>query len=586
MANALPHGARLRRTGILGAALLGLSLLVGGPMTPAFGQKGRQKADPGSDPKVFNDIMVSPGGGADVVAFLNEQIAKGWAANKLDPSERCTDYEFIRRASLDIIGRVARVSEIQQFMTDPPQERRSRLIERLLASEEYANHFANLWTNLLLTRGGAKKYHEQMHLWLFDQFDRKDASWKATVTALLTAQGKTNDNPAVNFILAHMGEAIPGNAKENGRYEMVPVTSRTTRLFMGVRTQCTQCHDHPFSDEWRQSHFWGVNAFFRQADAPKGTPALVQNRKMMAVGQLELVDNPEFNNEGLVPYERRNGLIQYSKAVFLDGRKPNPKAPRREELARLVTTSPYFARAFVNRVWGHFFGRSFTKDADDFGDHSPVSHPELLDTLAKTWAEKYNHDPRALVRWICNSRAYGLSSVANRTNDKSDAEPFFSRVLLKALTPEQLFESLMVATEAKEGQTKDARLQARERWLNRLIVTFGDDEGNEGTFSGTVVQALLMMNGKEINDAIADRQNGTVAAILKKRGVTARSAMHDLYLAALNRPPSDAEYVRILSPRVMDLPRLRRPRDAAFYHAFYQDLFWALLNSNEFILNH
>ncbi|MCI0460555.1 MAG: DUF1549 and DUF1553 domain-containing protein [Gemmataceae bacterium] len=605
MANAILRAWRLKGTLLVGAVLLALGVFGGGPRT-VVAQKGDKKGDtkgikvPERPPQIFNDIMVSKGG-VDQVAFLNEQLQKGWTANKLEPSDRCTDYEFLRRASLDIIGRIAKVSEIQQFMNDPPRERRSRLIERLLESDEFPNHFANLWTHLLLTRSANKRPHDQMHLWLYEEFEKKDSSWKAMVTELLTASGPTNDEiekgevktkgrPAAHYILAHLGEQIPGNARDNGRFEMVPVTSRTTRLFLGLRTQCTQCHDHPFNDEWRQAHFWGINAFFRQVDAPNGRPVVADNRKQADMARLRLVDNPNFNVEGIVPYERRNGLIQYNKAVFLDGRRPSLKGNRREELARLVTTSPYFAKAFVNRMWGHFLGRGFTKDVDDFGQHSEVSHPELLDKLAKDWAEKYRYDPRALIRWICNSRAYHLNSIANSTNDKPDAEPFFSRILLRALTPEQLFESLMVATEAKIGQNRENRQAVREKWLRRLIVTFGDDEGNEGTFSGTVVQALLMMNGQEINNAIADKDIGTVATILKKPKVTPRTAMHDLYMAALNRPPTDAEYTRILNARMMDLPRIRRPSDAAglrnYYHAFYQDLFWALLNSNEFILNH
>src|SRR5262249_51803057 len=149
--------------------------------------------------------------------------------------------------------------------------------------------------------------------------------------------------------------------------------------------------------------------------------------------------------------------------------------------------------------------RAFTKDPDDFGEHSPVSHPELLDKLAEKWSKDYKYDIRSLVRWICNSRPYGLSSVANETNDKQDDEKFFSRMMLKALSPEQLFESLMIATDAKVGQTKDNKRKLREDWLTKLVVNFGDDEGSEGNFNGTVVQALLMMNGQDINSAIMDK---------------------------------------------------------------------------------
>ncbi len=615
MTNASRRASRWGRLLFIAAGLLTLTALLDDSSTRAAQQTGKGK----TTPQLINDLVVTPKDnkgnevevGLDVIAFLNEQIEKGWKDNKLTPAERCTDYEFIRRASLDLIGRIAKVNEIAQFMSDPPQYRRSALIERLLASPEFANHFANIWTNMLLTRAIGDPYHSQMHLWLYEQFsnEKGNVGWDKIVTHLLSDSGRTsdvnpdNERPAATYILAHMGEQIPagnGNAnwKENGRFDMVPVTSRTTRLFLGLRTQCTQCHDHPLNDEWKQFHFWGVNAFFRQADVgPSGRilPGAPKKKKgEMGKQQFELKDNSGFNVEAIVPYERRNGIIQYAKPVFLFGEKmPAGAKNRRAELAKLVTKNDYFGKAFVNRMWGHFFGRSFTKEPDDFGLHSQISHPVLLERLSKEWTTKYKHDPKALIRWICNSRAYGLSSISNDTNDKTDAEPFFSRMLLKAMSPEQLFESLMIATEFKAGD-KAGRQALRNEWLDRLVVNFGDDEGSEGTFNGTVVQALLMMNGKDINAAILDKSSGTLSKIFAKYGQALvtnpqarREAMKTLYLAALNRPPNDRELERNLSDVVMRFPKMpRRPRDLAFYHGFYQDMMWALLNSNEFILNH
>jgi len=117
--------------------------------------------------------------------------------------------------------------------------------------------------------------------------------------------------------------------KENGRFDMVPVTSRSMRLFVGLRIQCTQCHDHPFNDDWKQSHFWGVNAFFRQVDAPMGRPGIMM-KKAMARNKLELVDNPSLNPKGIVPYERRSGVLLYTRAVFFAAQTATAKgkAPR------------------------------------------------------------------------------------------------------------------------------------------------------------------------------------------------------------------------------------------------------------------
>jgi len=581
------------------------------------------------------DILVVGTGGIDNIRIINETIEKAWADNKIEPSERCTDFEFIRRASLDIIGRIAKVHEIERFLRDPAERRRSMLIERLMGLEkgsdqntyadEYATNWSRMWTTMLLTRSGtAERYQEAMRVWLQDQFlDMRaeptklddspvtespaqgalaprapgdPADWSKIVAKLLTAEGDTNDNQATAYILAHLGDPIPRDARAaNGAFDMVPVTSRTTRLFLGLRTQCVQCHDHPFNDEWGQHHFWGINAFFRQVDAPLGRlPSMMGKMKKDASPIRNLREDTSLNPKSIVPYERRTGVFLFTDPTFLNGKKMKLKSGsnRRKELANFVINSPYFAKAYVNRTWGHFFGRGMTRDSvDDFGEHNTVVFPQLLKTLAEDWSQKYSHDPKILIRWICNSRPYGLSSVANPRNDKQEDEMFFARMLTKAMSPEQLFESLITATDSKVGQSKESRDAARKAWMDKLIVGFGDDEGNETSYNGTVVQALMLMNGDDMHKAISDKENGTVAAVLKKRAFSqtaAKDAMKDLFLAALNRPPRAEEYNRMLNPKMFLLPRVPgATRDApAFWTGFYQDMFWAILNSNEFILNH
>jgi hypothetical protein len=586
----------------LGLVVVGGFWLMPNPVVLAKEPSKPAPGKPGDDKKV----TVTPGSYAAVqqTRVINEQIEAQWKENKLTPSRRASDLEFIRRASLDIIGRIPKLQEIKDFLKDPQQTRRAQLIDRLLESEEYAKNWANLWTVWLLTRSGPELYHEEMQVWLEEQF-AKNRGWDRVVTDLLTATGENSDNGAVNFILSHLGETIKDKTDE-GRFELVPVTSRTTRLFLGLQTQCTQCHDHPFNSQWKQKHFWGVNAFFRQVER-KGTPAMARNAPP---AKLSLLDNPNLNPDGAVFYDNRKALVQMTKAVFLE---PDPKgnpqkwdkaAPttRRQQLAQFITASPYFSKAFINRMWGHFFGRGFTNPGpvDDFGDHNPVTHPlpegspliedlkrygnnpTLLDYLANEFT-RYKHSPRDLIRWICNSEPYQLSSVANKTNDKADAEPFFSRMLLKSMSPEQLFESLMVATQSAASQDKEARKKLRQEWMRKLIVNFGDDEGNEVTFNGTIVQALILMNGKEINDAIADKDTGTVARTIYRKGATVKSVLDDLFLASVNRYPTAAEY-KALNDEI-NLVRSGRVKNKDV-NALYQDVFWALLNSNEFLLNH
>jgi hypothetical protein len=598
------------------AALLGCALVFA-PPSPAQGKKkeaakaaktGKAKkgADETLDPAVLEkaianrpaDRVESAKGPIEPVAYINEQVEKGWRDNKVLPSPRCTDYEFVRRASLDIIGRIPTVAEINYFLKEPEDRRRSKLIDRLIDSKECAENFANIWTVMLLTRSGSQKvFQEQLREWLTEQFEGTTADppdWTKTTVALLTATGETNKNGAVNYVLHHVGDDLKQDVTQSGKWDMVPVTSRTTRLFLGIRTQCVQCHDHPFNGEWRQDHFWGINAFFRQVDTNGRPTMMVAKKKVKGVPtqQFGVKDNPGFNIKGLVPYERRNGVLLVTDPSFLDGKKipRGSQAPRREVLAKFVTKSPNFSKAFVNRMWGHFMGKSFTKDGvDDFGEHNPASHPELLDKLAEDWV-KYNHNPKTVIRWICNSRPYGLTSVSNRFNDKMEDETLFARMLLKPMTPEQMFDSLMTATQAKINQSKDDKRALRADWLSLLSSNFGNDEGEESSYSGTVVQALLLMNGVDLNKAIMDKENGTVAVVLKMRAFSANAApraLTDLYLAALSRPPTKAEMEHMLSPKMFAYIRTPGAMNSPqFWTGYYQDIFWALLNSNEFVLNH
>src|SRR5262249_50406662 len=235
----------------------------------------------------------------------------------------------------------------KQYRNDPAEQRRSLLIERLLKHEDYARHWANLWSNWLLTRSGpfgSGTYKDQMTVWLEGQFAR-NKGYHQGVTPPPTAKGKNTDNGAVNFILAHVGEPIrntassPKRMAEEGHFEMVPLTSRVTRLFLGTQVQCAQCHAHPFYNSMKQEQFWGINAFLRQVRR-EGAPVA---RRGMPPGSLALSDDDSVNPDATVYYEQRNGKVRMWKAEFLPptgkerGAKLTPKTKglaRREELAR------------------------------------------------------------------------------------------------------------------------------------------------------------------------------------------------------------------------------------------------------------
>jgi hypothetical protein len=374
----------------------------------------------------------------------------------------------------------------------------------------------------------------------------------------------------------------PEYRARDGQFEMIPATSRVTRVFLGIQTQCTQCHDHPFIDDRKQGQFWGVNVFLRQME--RQPPVIqLQNSRMASLQFYKLRDNANANSEGGVFYEQRNGLLKYTSAVWLDKNKPHfsSTAPRRHELARFLIQDEYFAKSIVNRMWARYMGRGFTNPVDDFGEHNPVSHPELLDRLAQDFITS-GYDLHRLITWIMSSKPYQLSSIANATNVKSDVEPYFSRMLLKTMSPEELVESIFTATnyiQMKFARNPQARRDTEAEWLRDFTVNFGDDEGNEATFNGTVVQALLLMNGPKLNDAVNVSQ--TVKAALESN-----RPLDVLYLAALSRLPTNKEkeaFLAAVHPNGPYAALYLKEKDRT---KLYRDVLWALFNSNEFMLNH
>jgi hypothetical protein len=509
-------------------------------------------------------------------------------------------------------------------------------------ADEYAEHWANLWTVWLMSRSGHPLYRDQMNLWLVADVFGKNKSHKYMVTELLTATGKSNETfdkggGKVNFIIHHLGDALTGAEKGKfGDFDAVPITSRVTKLFLGLQTQCTQCHDHPFAKEWVQADFWGVNAFFRQtvrSATPSAAPGNGNNGKMDNPVQVTLSDKKDLNTDGIVLYERRDGKRMASYPVMLKDvaqaekgelsakrltGATNSAKNRREQLAEWVTGHDNFNKAFVNRIWGHLFGRGLNKEPsiDDFSSNNEVVHPELLNYLAEEFG-KYGHDPKKLLEWVCTSDVYQLSHVAAKESADPKFDPFFARMQLKALSPEVLYESLMVATKAEARVNADQRKAQRDAWMRKLVRNFGDDEGNELNFNGTVVQALLMMNGSEINGEIGassgrkgagnSPENNAVADAIRKRGGSPNAIYDELFLMTLSRHPTQAEITKLEGvrnggaavkvgaaepPKKGPVPKnpaggsIAVGASSAQDLTFYQDVFWALLNTNEFMLNH
>jgi hypothetical protein len=498
-------------------------------------------------------------------SYIDAMIRETWETVGVSPSPRASDGEFLRRAYLDLLGRIPSLKESTGFLDSSDPNKRAKLVSYLLDHPDYARHFGNLWGVALIGRGdqGNEVDRPALRAWLRARFAANEP-WDAIARELITANGpNTPENGATNFAMAHL------------EFDAVPLTSITTRVFLGQQIQCTQCHDHP-SNDWKQADFWGINAFFRGVRTREVTRTGSGGAEETAY--YELFDDP---TDAFARFDRRDGTIRIAFPTYLDGRKisQGTDADRRQELGTFITepSNDQFSRAFVNRMWGHLLGRGFVHPIDDFGDHNPPSHPELLDRLAADFRES-GYDIKQLIRRITSSEAYHLSSV--RTPDNAQDEAYFSHMALKPLTPEQLFESLLTATQAHQsggGGDSDAR---RDRWLRQFTFTFANDEVNEGTsFQGTIPQALMMMNGDLISEATSCKPGSFLKGLLDeatRRGASAEFVVDRLYLAALSRPPSSKE----AAAAQMMLRQGSSPVDVM------EDIFWALLNSNEFVLNH
>ena len=514
-------------------------------------------------------------GSSDVlIDYINQQMAQGWEDNEVTPSAVAEDAEWIRRVYLDVIGRIPSAKEVTDFMEDKDKAKRSKLVDQLLDDSSYVRNWTTFWTNLAIGRRTPRRVSRNGRSKVFREAFARNRPWDEVVVDIVTGEGHFEENGQVNFLLAQMADNDDG----------VQLTAKTAKLFLGMQVQCTQCHNHPFN-KWKQDQFWQFNSFFRQT-------AKRDHRKYDPKSGRMVDDYSEItwkNFQGPVYFEKRSGLMQVAYPEYLGAKvDPGPETDRRKELGRLMTETseneiPMIARSMVNRMWGHFFGYGFTRPVDDMGPHNSASHPELMDRLSSEFV-KSGYDTKQLIRWICNSHSYNLTSEFGKNNEIDNPAageiPLFSHMYVKSMSAEQLYDSLIVATSAhNSGRSnwEDAEKQ-RQRWMQQFVVAFDTDENDEATtFNGTIPQAMMMMNGELIDNAISAEKGSYLHSVLSSGGKDARK-VQNLYLTALSRQPTRSE-IGTAGKLLASYPRNKQV-------AAYQDLFWALLNSNEFIFNH
>jgi hypothetical protein len=508
----------------------------------------------------------------DVAALaeaIDQAIASRWTENGAKPTHATDDAEFMRRVYLDLNGRIPTVAEARRFLDDTDPVKRLRLVDRLLERALYVEHFTTVWRHQLLPQTNDQQVQflaSNLEPWLRKQF-RENVSYDRMVRELLTAslaepepRGRRSPNPEAPLPTAFY--QVNESKAEN-------LAAATSRLFLGIKLECAQCHDHPFA-KWSRKQFWEYAAFFSG----------IQPREPRAGVFSSIKEDPA---RRVIKVAGKN---EEYEARFLDGRTPAWKTgvSTRATLADWMTSAgnPYFARNAVNRVWAHFFGIGLIDPVDEPGPENPPSHPELLDELARQFVA-HQYDLKFLIRAITASRTYQLSSAASHPSQNDPR--LFARLAVKGMSGEQLYDSLAVATgfqERLDSQQPGPFFSPRAEFLTK----FANVSDKRTEHQTSILQALTLMNGKFTNEvtnpgaANGPPQTLTLVAVMDAPFFdTPAKQVEALYLATLSRKPRPDELNRF----VKFLDRGGPDGDAKKALA---DVFWALLNSSEFILNH
>lgn len=518
-----------------------------------------------------------PSSSSGIVAFINRRIRARWQQEEIEPSPVAADSEWIRRVYLDLVGHIPPPGAVEDFLRDDDPHKHAKLVDRLLDHPDYVRNWTTVWTRLLIGRTSPETVDRAaLRKFLRTSFAR-NRPWNEIVHDLIAAEGSSERNGAANFLVAHLNN------------EAVPATAITARLFLGVQVQCTQCHSHPFND-WTQDQFWSLNSFFQQTE-------VVQRRRSRNGKTLQETALVSGESVGPVYYETRRGLMRVAYPEF-GGKQidPDSRVNLRRELAQLMThgEKPLVARSLVNRMWAHFFGHGFTRPVDDMGPHNPPTHPELLDRLTREFVRS-GYDLKQLVRWICRSRPYRLTSRFSESNRADEPQagyaPLFSRMYVKPMTAEQLYDSLLVATRADRADPSswESADENRQKWVQQFVFTFQTEENDEtDTFDGSVTQALTLMNGALTDRALSAKRGTYLHEVLASDGAES-DKIRRLCLAALARHPTQNElaaFRKLLRERLAAARGRPNRNPRAALARGLQDVFWAYLNSNEFITNH
>jgi hypothetical protein len=554
---------------------------------------------------------------------IDRSLRAAWTTAGVEPAPRADDATFLRRAYVDLVGTVPLPDDTAKFLADRSPDKRAKLVDQLLESPAYADHWMNYWDDVLMgreTRGNTVD-RGAFRAWLRTRF-AANAHWDVIATELITGTGQNSlggarvRGPAMQIPMGAMpdvgGETAPAGTVNGAvnwplRYEQTPQDfgASASRIFLGVQIQCAQCHDHK-TESWKQEDFRRFSSAFLHT---KVRP--LEEREKGAIRRVELEDQARAparfaKNADLAP-------LIHARATALDGTDVERGAGSRKAIAAWMTAkkNPWFAKAFVNRMWGHLLGRGFFDPVDDLRPSNPGAMPELLDRIAADFSD-HDFDVKHLLRTLCATEAYQLAASSSARTDPDNR--LWGKFHLVPLGPEELMNAIMRVTDlettARADGLKDLDALRREIVKQYAFLFDTDEEADEPDYSGTVSQALALLNGALVARGSRLLPGSAIDGLTRGARSTA-DAIDALTVRVLARHPTPEEQERWASyvdtvtarggerrpdsrlakpaapPAKGPLERLGRRRPAASARqSAYEDILWSMLNSSEFTFNH
>ena len=484
---------------------------------------------------------------------IDELVSNKWERVKVSPSEVCDDATFLRRVYLDLTGLPPSSDQVRQFLSDtkPMREKRSEVIEQLIGSDAYVEYWTNKWADLLqvnrkfLGVEGSVKFRD----WIRKAI-QENQPYNQFAKDILTASGSNNENPPASYFKVLR---TPEDTMEN-----------TTHLFLGIRFNCNKCHDHPF-ERWTQDQYYEMASYFAQFSLQKDDASGDRKIGGTAVESAKpLFEKVIDKNSGDITHPTTNQKVtpdfpfqltaSYSdtkeKTQEEIAQQETPAPTRREELANWITdaNNPYFARSYVNRLWGYLFGVGLIEPIDDIRAGNPPTNPELLDHLENAFIES-NFNIAAMHRMICNSKTYQLSVESNQWND--DDQINYSHALPRRLPAEVIYDSIHALTGAtsaipgvpagtRAASLSDSGVKLADGFLQNLGRPVRESSCEcERSSELQLGPVMALISGPTIGTAIADPKNELEKIVAEYSDD--RLMAEEIFLRALGRKPSEGE---------------------------------------------